>query len=162
VYSLWLHPTLSLGKFSITAVVGMGALGFACGSISRGEEGFGLVAGIAMGVGAAIIAALVQRQWPIEQAGVRPPETPSFAEETSDTPANAATQEKTILQVAEQLGGEITVSQVALNTELPLDRVRDLLDSLADRKYCEKMTDSSGATVFRFHELLPKVKQVEA
>ena len=138
--------------------MGIGALGFACGSISRGEEGFGIVAGIAMGVGAAIIAAVVQRHWPIGQVRVRSSERPSLA----GTSPNAAGQEKTILQVAEQLGGEITVSQVALKTDLPLDRARDLLDSLADRQYCEKITDSSGATAFRFHDLLPKVKRAEA
>jgi len=50
--------------------------------------------------------------------------------------------------------GEVTVTQVALKTELSLDQARNLLDSLADQGYCARIGEDNGATVYRFHDLL--------
>ena len=133
------------GPISTTAIAGMGLL---FGSISRGEEGFGLAAGIAIGAGAWLITALTRR----------PNETPAgrtsarHTDEGTHSGANADC-ERIILEIASEQNGRLRVTDVALKSKLSLDEASEALKGLVRRKYCCEEKVESGAVTYRFPDL---------
>lgn len=143
--------------FGAGATVALGAVGFMLGSVSRGEEATDAVAGIVIGLCITVIA------WMFRAGGQTAVATPAArvapaapagnaAPDRAAPPAGAhdADRERAVLQLAADSKGEVTVSGVALKTQLSLDEARTLLESLAERGFCERSRTDQGATVYRF------------
>jgi hypothetical protein len=140
---------LPLNVYGIVATCGIAGLGLLAGTIGRGEEGFGLAAGIAIGVGSWVITALTRR--PGRPSEPAPPSGPRA--EQADHSVVDSDCERTILQIAKQQNGQVRVTDVALGSDFSLDQARHALDDLASRQHCLKETLPSGAAVYRFPDL---------
>ncbi|MEE9522396.1 MAG: hypothetical protein V3W05_06290 [candidate division NC10 bacterium] len=159
LYFFWLHRTISQMTFSFASVVALGSLGLLFGSISRGEEGAGLIMGILAGIGTAVITRMSGESVLSVLPRIPTPGQPLGGIFQQRDPAGSAEvidAEKEILRVAAQLKGEVRITDIAMETALSLDKAREALDSLSQRGHCTKVTLDSGATVFRFPDLLPE------
>ena len=137
----------------------LGSLGLLFGSISRGEEGAGLIMGILAGIGTAVITRMSGESVLSVLPRIPTPGQPLGGIFQQRDPAGSAEvidAEKEILRVAAQLKGEVRITDIAMETALSLDKAREALDSLSQRGHCTKVTLDSGATVFRFPDLLPE------
>lgn len=150
---------LSWAAYLFINVALLGGLGFIFGSISTGEEVEALQMGLVSGIGVGLISYLLTRKTGSSQITVSPRgltliksvNAPSTQHERSDVSPQS---EKEILQLARKQNGEIRVTDVALHTEVSLDQARDILNSLADRHYCEKQTDERGSILYSFPDFL--------
>ncbi|MEZ6133403.1 MAG: hypothetical protein R3C53_00700 [Pirellulaceae bacterium] len=125
-------------------------LGLVLGTISRGEELFGLATGIAIGAGAWFIAALTG-----------PPHLISYASLRSRLPARhprdndiESSDEKLVLALAAELNGRLRVTDVALRTEIGLDKAAAILENFAQRNFCRRSSRASGAIDYEFPDLI--------
>ena len=59
-------------------------------------------------------------------------------------------EEFLLLEAAKKHGGALTVATAALETSLPLDRCRRLLDKLHEGKYCIRDVSEAGADLYVF------------
>jgi len=129
---------------SLIIVAGMAAAGFAMGVISRGEEAFGLLAGLAIGVGALGINYALR---PIAAQGRAAPLGNSGNTPAGPPPPGA--DETAMLKAARDRGGEITALDAALDAEISPDAAAAALASLAKRGFC--VAEAKGAaTIYRF------------
>ena len=64
------------------------------------------------------------------------------------------TTERTILSVARHHGGKVTVSELALETQLTLDECQTVLDQLASRDVAQVHVGTAGETVYAFPGLM--------
>lgn len=165
-YVLRFRHSVSPILFGLVGTLGLGGVGFALGTVSRGEETVDAVAGLVIGICITLIAWVFR---PGEVAGDErrgetvpadaavPAEIPAAAGADSAAPPEPAAtdsdQETTVLRFAAEQAGEVTIASVALHTRLSLDDARALLESLHERGFCERTRAESGATVYRFPDL---------
>jgi hypothetical protein len=134
----------------VVAVI-LAGLGLTFGTIGRGEEGFGVSVGIAIGAGSWLITALTSRSRQLLSSSSSPQgpgAAPEYAADASD--------EKTVLQIAAKQDGLLRVTDVALNSEIGLDKATNILESLCKRSYCRKTIQESGAIEYEFPDLKPR------
>lgn len=139
-------PITAYGVISALIIAG---LGFLFGIISTGEEGFGLIAGMAIGAGSWVITALTRRQHIAPKPYL--PKKPSVGEHLYSTAQ--VNDERKILEIASQQNGQVRVTDISLKSNLSLDAASQTLDSLVQRGYCRKETLESGISVYIFPEL---------
>lgn len=145
VYAVSLRHRWHWAAFFVTSVVVLGVLGFVMGTVSRGEEAESMLAGLAIGAGVGLVALALPRN-PAPH-GTSPPLGPA----RPDAPPTS--NERHILAYARELGGDVTVAAVALNTPLTLDQAHYTLENLAAAGYCQRWTVPDGAVIFRFPDL---------
>lgn len=145
-------------SFGVASTVVLAAAGFGMGSVSRGEEAVDAVAGLVIGVCITVIAWLF-RAGDGEGDGTAESVTPVAAHSAPDAatqtkPAAVDTDMETaILRLAADHAGEVTISTVALQTQLSLDDARTLLESRHERGFCERNRTDQGAIIYRFPDL---------
>jgi hypothetical protein len=139
-------PVTAYGVITVLTITG---IGFLFGTISRGEEGFGLVAGMAIGVGSWVITALTRRLNIAPESDF--PKSPSVGEYHYITAQ--ANDERRILEIASQQNGIVRVTDISLKSNMSLDIVSQTLEGLVQRGYCRKEMLESGATVYKFPDL---------
>ena len=132
---------------SLVIVAGMAAAGFAMGTISRGEEAFGLLAGLAIGGGALGINHALR---PLAEAGKAAGQNTSAGPGVASTGApQSGAHETAVLKAARDRGGEITALDAALDADLSPDAAAAALASLAKRGFCVAKTEGA-ATIYHF------------
>lgn len=62
--------------------------------------------------------------------------------------------ERRVLQIASELGGKVTPSEVALKTHITLDKANELLQSMQEGGYAELEITQSGAIIYYFRGFL--------
>ncbi|MDA0661347.1 MAG: hypothetical protein O3B08_00730 [Proteobacteria bacterium] len=156
--------------FGVASTLVLGGVGFALGSVSRGEEAVDAVAGVVIGLCITGIAWLFRPDdGPDDGArGEVAPAVPEVAPKAASAAAPATrasrapaavdserenAREREVLGLAAGQAGEVTIASVALHTQIPLDDARTLLDSLHERGFCERARTEQGATVYRFPDL---------
>lgn len=161
-FVLRFRHTVSPLLFGVVGTLVLGGVGFALGSVSRGEESVDAVAGIVIGMCITVIAWLFR---PGNEAGngVGPDVVldvaPAAADAALDTDSERAPaavdgdQERAILRHAAEHAGEVTTASVVLETQLSLEDARTLLDNLHEKGFCERTRTESGATIYRFPDL---------
>jgi hypothetical protein len=142
-----LHRSLSWEKFLSLCVVLLGGAGLIFGSISRGEEAAGLIAGVVIGAGVGLLGL------PFRSPASRPGGGPPRAGAASDR-APSDQQEKEVLGLASRQRGQVRVSEVALHTSLTLDEAQSALERLAARDFCQKRSLPGGSTIYLFPDFL--------
>lgn len=155
LYSKNLPQYLSRSSFILVNVILLAILGYFFGAISRGEEEIGLIMGIISGIGVGIIilssgnfTQIIHKKSTYSMGHI----SDEGHNIPSITNVDSIQEEKQILIVAERLHGEIKITDVALQTSLPLDKAKDILESLQNRGYCEKQTSEAGATIYIFKD----------
>lgn len=150
VYLRWRQPLVRPPVFLIASVIVLGLLGLSFGAISSGEEGIGLLMGLCTGGGIGIMSFLLAPESaPVVRA--RSAAGPVLLSPAKPEPTGAdAEREKEVLRLAKERGGDVRVTDVALDTSLSLDRAQAMLESLAERGHCEKQTPEGGSAVYRF------------
>lgn len=139
------YSVLSYGLFSIVALT---AAGYVIGSVSVGEEAEDAAFGLFIGICVAGMA------WLFRPADQAPPYSAPVAERRQGEGVVSGDVERKILQFAAQEAGEVTVTNVALGTDLSLEDARTCLESLHQRDFCERKRTEQGATIYRFPDLV--------
>lgn len=164
-YVLRFRHSISPLLFGVLSTLVLGGVGFALGAVSRGEETVDTVAGLVIGICITVIAWMFRPgdegaggpRGGITPAPAAAADMPGGAVPGSGAPPEPAAidgdQETTILRLAAEHAGEVTIASVALQTRLSLDDARALLDSLHERGFCDRNRTDSGATVYRFPDL---------
>lgn len=70
--------------------------------------------------------------------------------------------EREILRCAQRYGGRVTAPQVAMETSLSLDEVKDYLDRMSAQGHVGISITESGALVYEFYEFADEQEQVRA
>ena len=145
LYATRLRRRLPWGSFLTLCMGILGASGWVMGTISRGEQVAGLLAGIVIGAAVGLLGLAFRG------AGERTsPRSRGVAVKPSRTE-----QEREVLRIARQNGGEISAAQVAVDTSISLDEAKIALEQLAERGFCERHVRTGGAIVYRFPDFLP-------
>lgn len=71
----------------------------------------------------------------------------------ADAPT-AQSIERSILRSAKNNGGITTPSEVAIESDIPIERAREALDYLVSRGFAEIRVNKSGVIVYRFPEII--------
>jgi hypothetical protein len=154
-YQFWFHRSLPRSTYGMVTAAILALLGRTFGSIGRGEEEFGLTAGIVIGVGAWLIIALssrIERRDRETADGRDPTRDQDEGPDVSSTGPGDPLQERTILEIAAEAGGRVTAIGVALQSDISLDEAARLLEGLAERGFCQQLAQSSGTVQYRFPE----------
>ncbi len=140
------------GVFFGAIIVGvLAGSGFLFGSISHGEELFGLTTGLIIGVGCWLILLFGAATAGAEaDTSLR---TSKPAQEAL-TKENSAAAERAVLRIAAQQDGKVRISDIALNTEMTLDDAKQVLENLVAKGYAQKETTASGVVVYAILDLL--------
>ncbi len=146
---LGLRGDPSARVFGMVACIGITLLGFLFGAISRGEEGFGLAAGMAIGSGTWLILAFTQRQ----QSTPEGSQQVSREGESQHEQTGYTYMEREILKVASQQQGVVRVTDITLKTGISLADAKKTLDTLMEQGFCDKESLASGATTYRFPDI---------
>lgn len=156
-YVLRFRQTISPLVFGVVSTLVLGGIGFALGSMSRGEELVDAIAGLVIGLCITVIAWLF-RSGDIPVGEVAPAMMGAARDDPAQLQPQTATvdsdHEKTVLRLAAEHAGEVTITNVTLQTDLSLDDARTLLESLHERGFCERMQTETGATIYRFPDLV--------
>lgn len=64
--------------------------------------------------------------------------------------------ERTLLRMAHKYGGRLTVTIVAMETEMTLDEARSLLGVFVSKGAADTEIDDNGTIIYRFRELAAK------
>jgi len=147
---LGLHQHLALHTYGLLCAMALAGLGWGFGSVSRGEELFGLMAGSAIGAGCWLITAQSQ---PSRWTQPPQPQTTTPADHQPMVPTEAADLERVVLGIASRQQGQIRVTDLTLQANIPLDHATRILQDLHQRGYCETNAAASGATIYRFPDL---------
>jgi hypothetical protein len=131
----------------------LGGVGFALGSVSRGEEAVDAVAGIVIGLCITVIAWLFRASDGAVGNGAVADAAPGSTAQSAPSAVDSD-DERAVLRLAAEHAGEVTIAGVAMQTELSLDDARDLLEGLHDRGFCERTRTEQGATIYRFPDLV--------
>lgn len=140
---------ISLSTWGPITGIGFAAIGLLLGSISSGEEVFGLSAGILTGVGAWVVAGLTRRS---DKRAAGSTLAPRAADDPTRSGSTAG-WERVILEIAAAQGGRVRVTDIALKSELSLDQASEVLGDLVRRNYCRQESADSGAVTYRFPDL---------
>lgn len=157
-FVLRFRHTISALSFGLASTLVLAGVGFALGSVSRGEEAVDAVAGVVIGLCITGIAWLF-RPGDAPVGDMASAVAPAVVDGASDrnaprAPAAADSEhERAVLQLAAEHAGEVTTASVALQTRIPLDDARILLESLHERGFCERTRTDQGATIYRFPDL---------
>jgi hypothetical protein len=146
---LGLSGDSSVRVFGVAACIGITLLGFLFGTISRGEEVFGLVAGIAIGAGTWLILAFTHRQQRISEGS----QQTSREKENQHQQTGNTDMKKEILKVVSQQQGVVRVTDITLKTRISLADAKKTLDALTEQGFCDKERLASGATTYHFPDL---------
>jgi hypothetical protein len=141
LYALRLHRTVSWPAFLGRAVLALGGLGFLMGSVSRGEEAEGILAGVVVGTGVGLLGLAFRSGTP--GTGAPPRE------------ADVVVLEREVLRAASERGGRLSVGEVALRTTLSVDDARSVLEGLATRGFCQRRPGPDGAVTYWFADFRP-------
>lgn len=128
-------------RFLGVCVFVLGGLGYAMGSVSRGEEWEGVQAGVFIGVLVAVLGFAFETR----MLGLRAP--------VDATGHGKNTHEKEILHLAHAQKGTVTASEVALHTSLTLATAKATLEQLAQQNLCQKKSHANGAVSYHFPDL---------
>lgn len=71
-------------------------------------------------------------------------------------------KERMILQLAEERGGRLTLTELAMETPLTLEESKELLDEWANKGYATIKISEKGTLVYQFYDMLTKKEKQEA
>lgn len=142
--------------FSLLNMMGLSSIGLFLGSITRGEEGEGLLMGAIAGCSVALITWLQQypafsptRLWDT----INQNKAPSQLSANQQALSTELQLERLILEIGRRYEGDVRVTDIALETRFSLDKARQQLESLSERGFCHKMEQRSGGIIYRFPDL---------
>ena len=91
-------------------------------------------------------------------AGASGADAPGAGASGADAPGagapTAQSIERSILRSAKNNGGITTPSEVAIESDIPIERAREALDYLVSRGFAEIRVNKSGVIVYRFPEII--------
>mgnify|MGYP001351505245 CR=1 FL=1 len=71
-------------------------------------------------------------------------------------------KERMVLQLAEERGGRLTLTELAMETPLTLEEAKELLDEWANKGYAAIKISEKGTLVYHFYDMLTKKEKRDA